>query len=163
MNKPVTITELRRSCSKYDEISRKRYSAYNLLHGYCDITSYAIATQLLDEGHTVRLYRITQNEGDGERDVVVNFIHQYCLVDGHYFVDIRGAYTDWEKFIAEFKRHAKRKHDMEITDANTKIIDVTSSAGEMLWILNGYPEDCDEGQTISEILTEYLSEHPIAI
>lgn len=77
----------------FGETKKYLLSAYDFLHGYCDIFAKRIHDQF-----SLPMYAIYSESGD--------MVHCFCKInaDGRdYYIDVRGITDDYTEFISEFE------------------------------------------------------------
>lgn len=87
-------------------------TAYDYLHGYCDLFAYA-----LHERYGLPLYEIRDDKND--------LVHCFAIAEtssGKMFVDVRGATTDYFEFIEDFEDFIE-----DVTDFSVYRIDPIDS------------------------------------
>ena len=88
------------------------YSAYNFLHGDCNIFA-----QALHDITGFPIYSIQEPDWNGN----YRLVHMYCESESGY-IDIRGITDDWEEFLAEFKDNGLMNDDDTTTIISVKEI-----------------------------------------
>ena len=82
----------------------------DLLHGYCNNFAQAYYDSKKDKYPNIRIEQLQSKNSN------YSFMHEYCVVNDRYYVDVRGVFDSKEKDITEFYHEFLEYDHVEIQD-----------------------------------------------